>query len=75
MTSSSQRFSMPSNNSLLLMKSFNRLPAEEKRFKTVSANVRDIGVRRAEVSQMFFMSLGLVGAIGSALSLRRYLAV
>jgi ATP-binding cassette subfamily B protein len=54
-------------NGALLMKSFNRLPAEEKRFKTVSANVRDVGVRRAEVSQMFFMSLGLVGAIGSAL--------
>ena len=54
-------------NGALLMKSFGRLPAEAKRFKTVSANVRDIGVRRAEVSQLFFMSLGLVGAIGSAL--------
>jgi ATP-binding cassette subfamily B protein len=54
-------------NGALLMKTFNRLPAEEQRFKTVSANVRDIGVRRAEVSQLFFMGLGLVGAIGSAL--------
>ncbi|HAJ34961.1 MAG TPA: ABC transporter [Chloroflexi bacterium] len=54
-------------NGALLMKSFNRLPAEEARFKRVSANVRDIGVRRAEVSQLFFMGLGLVGAVGSAL--------
>lgn len=54
-------------NGALLMKSFNRLPAEEERFKRVSANVRDIGVRRAEVSQLFFMGLGLVGAVGSAL--------
>ena len=54
-------------NGALLMKSFNRLPAEEQRFKRVSANVRDIGVRRAEVSQLFFMGLGLVGAVGSAL--------
>ncbi len=54
-------------NGALLMKTFNRLPAEEARFKRVSANVRDIGVRRAEVSQLFFMGLGLVGAVGSAL--------
>ncbi|HRA67312.1 MAG TPA: ABC transporter ATP-binding protein, partial [Caldilinea sp.] len=54
-------------NGALLMKTFNRLPAEEQRFKAVSANVRDIGVRRAEVSQLFFMGLGLVGAVGSAL--------
>ncbi len=54
-------------NGALLMKGFNRLPAEEARFRRVSANVRDIGVRRAEVSQLFFMGLGLVGAVGSAL--------
>jgi len=54
-------------NGALLMKSFGRLPAEEARFKRVSASVRDIGVHRAEVSQLFFMGLGLVGAIGSAL--------
>jgi ATP-binding cassette subfamily B protein len=54
-------------NGALLMKSFDRLPAEEVRFKRVSADVRDIGVRRAEISQLFFMGLGLVGAVGSAL--------
>lgn len=51
----------------LLMKTFNRLPDEARTFRRNSANVRDIGVRRAEVAQLFFMGLGLVGAIGSAL--------
>lgn len=51
----------------LLMKTFNRMPDEMRKFKQNSANVRDIGVRRAEVAQLFFMGLGLVGAIGSAL--------
>lgn len=54
-------------NGALLMKTFSRLPDEERRFRAVSAKVRDIGVRRAEVSQLFFMGLGLVGAIGGAL--------
>lgn len=64
---SSQIAETLSVNGALLMKTFNRLPYEEQRFKRVSANVRDIGVRRAEVAQLFFMGLGLVGAIGSAL--------
>jgi ATP-binding cassette subfamily B protein len=51
----------------LLMKTFNRMPDETRKFKQTSANVRNIGVRRAEVAQLFFMGLGLVGAIGSAL--------
>jgi len=51
----------------LLMKTFNRLPDEAQKFRQNSANVRDIGIRRAEVSQLFFMGLGLVGAVGSAL--------
>jgi ATP-binding cassette, subfamily B, bacterial len=51
----------------LLMKTFDRLPDEERKFTQISANVRDIGIRRAEVSQLFFMGLGLVGAVGSAL--------
>jgi len=54
-------------NGALLMKTFSRLPDEERRFRDISANVRDIGVRRAEVAQLFFMGLGLVGAIGGAL--------
>lgn len=51
----------------LLMKTFNRMPDATRKFKQTSANVRDIGVRRAEVAQLFFMGLGLVGAVGSAL--------
>ena len=54
-------------NGALLMKTFSRLPDEERRFRDISAKVRDIGVRRAEVAQLFFMGLGLVGAIGGAL--------
>lgn len=64
---SSQIAETLSVNGALLMKTFNRLPQEELRFKQLSGNVRDIGVRRAEVAQLFFMGLGLVGAIGSAL--------
>lgn len=64
---SSQITEMLTVNGALLMKTFSRLPDEERRFRTISANVRDIGVRRAEVSQLFFMGLGLVGAIGGAL--------
>ncbi len=50
----------------LLMKIFNRAADEGRRFHRVSGQVRDIGVERAQVAQLFFMSLGLVGAIGSA---------
>lgn len=64
---SSQITETLSVNGALLMKTFGRLPAEKKRFRTVSANVRDIGIRRAQVSQLFFMGLGLAGAIGTAL--------
>ena len=54
-------------NGALLMKTFSRLSDEENRFRDISAKVRDIGVRRAEVSQLFFMGLGIAGAIGGAL--------
>ncbi|MCS6826294.1 MAG: ABC transporter ATP-binding protein/permease [Caldilinea sp.] len=64
---SSQIAETLSVNGALLMKTFNRLPQEELKFKRISGNVRDIGVRRAEVAQLFFMGLGLVGAVGSAL--------
>ncbi len=64
---SSQIAETLSVNGALLMKTFNRLPQEELRFKQLSGNVRDIGVRRAEVAQLFFMGLGLTGAVGSAL--------
>ena len=54
-------------NGALLVKTFGREADENKRYATVAANVRDIGIRRAQVGQLFFMGLGLAGAIGTAL--------
>ena len=51
----------------LLVKLFGRSHEEEARFRQRAANVRDIGVRRAVVGSSFFVMLGLVGAIGTAL--------
>lgn len=54
-------------NGALLVKTFGREPDEHSRFAKVAAQVRDIGIRRAQVGQLFFMGLGLAGAIGTAL--------
>ncbi len=54
-------------NGALLVKTFGRQASELTRFQSVAANVRDIGIRRAQVGQLFFMGLGLAGAIGTAL--------
>jgi len=54
-------------NGALLVKTFGSQGRELQRFNTINAAVRDIGVRRAQVGQLFFMSLGMAGAIGSAL--------
>jgi ATP-binding cassette subfamily B protein len=51
----------------LLVKLFGRGREEENRFRDRAAGVRDVGVRRAVVGSSFFMILGLVGAIGTAL--------
>jgi len=51
----------------LLVKLFGRGREEEMRFRERAAGVRDIGVRRAVVGSSFFMILGLVGAVGTAL--------
>ncbi len=51
----------------LLVKLFGRNREEENRFRDRAASVRDVGVRRAVVGSSFFMILGLVGAIGTAL--------
>ncbi len=51
----------------LLVKLFGRGHEEENRFRERAANVRDVGVQRAVVGSSFFMILGLVGAIGTAL--------
>src|SRR4030095_5352480 len=51
----------------LLVKLFGRRREEEIRFRERASGVRDIGVRRAVVGSSFFMILGLVGAVGTAL--------
>jgi ATP-binding cassette subfamily B protein len=54
-------------NGALLVKTFGRQGGELARYRSVAANVRDIGIRRAQVGQLFFMGLSLAGAIGTAL--------
>ncbi len=51
----------------LLVKLFGREKEEENRFRDRAASVRDVGVKRAVTGSSFFMILGLVGAIGTAL--------
>ena len=51
----------------LLVKLFGRGREEEERFRARAAGVRDIGVRRAVMGSSFFIILGLVGAVGTAL--------
>jgi ATP-binding cassette subfamily B protein len=51
----------------LLVKLFGRTDQEVGRFRGHAAGVRDIGIRRAVVGSVFFVMLGLVGAVGTAL--------
>ncbi len=51
----------------LLVKLFGRANEETDRFRERAAGVRDIGVRRAVIGSGFFMILGLVSAVGTAL--------
>jgi ATP-binding cassette subfamily B protein len=51
----------------LLVKLFGRTAEEEKRFRERAANVRDIGIRRAVTGSWFFVIIGLVSAVGTAL--------
>jgi len=51
----------------LLVKLFGRANDENKRFAERASKVRDIGVERAVVGSIFFMILGLVSAVGTAL--------
>ncbi|MFZ1507837.1 MAG: ABC transporter ATP-binding protein [Anaerolineae bacterium] len=54
-------------NGALLVKLFGRQADEVQRFGQINANVRAIGIRRALVGRWFFLGLGIVGSIGSAL--------
>ena len=51
----------------LLVKLFGRTLDEEKRFRERAASVRDIGIRRAVFGTAFFVIIGLVSAVGTAL--------
>ena len=51
----------------LLVKLFGREERELARFRRDSAAVRDLGVRQAVIGRWFFMVLGIIGAVGSAL--------
>ena len=51
----------------LLVKIFGRKDDEVHRFAEKAVQVRDISVKRSLVGRWFFMGLGLVGAVGTAL--------
>ena len=53
-------------NGALLVKLFGRQHRELDRFSTDAADVRDIGVQSAVIGRQFFMMLGVIGAVGSA---------
>jgi ATP-binding cassette subfamily B protein len=51
----------------LLVKIFGRADDEVGKFTGRAADVRDIGIRQALVGRWFFLGLGLIGAVGTAL--------
>jgi ATP-binding cassette subfamily B protein len=51
----------------LLVKLFGRTADEDDRFSGLAAEVRDQGVRRALVGRWFFMALGVISAVGTAI--------
>jgi ATP-binding cassette subfamily B protein len=54
-------------NGALLVKTFGSQGREAQHFATANANVRDIGVKRARVGQVFWMGLSIAGTIGAGL--------
>jgi ATP-binding cassette subfamily B protein len=51
----------------LLVKLFGRTNLETSRFDRRAAEVRDLGVRRAVIGTVFFVIIGLLSAVGTAL--------
>ncbi len=51
----------------LLVKLFGRAPVEVNRFQARAGQVRDLGVRRAVIATVFFVIVGLLSAVGTAL--------
>ena len=50
----------------LLVKLFGRNREEEAKFSTEAGAVRDLGIRQATIGRWFYMALGVMGALGSA---------
>lgn len=53
---------------VLLVKLFGRTSFESDRFAVRAATVRDLGVHQAVVGRWFFMALGIVSALGTAIT-------
>ncbi len=51
----------------LLVKLFSRVDVESKRFQDLAGRVRDVGIWRAVTGVTFFMIIGLLSAVGTAL--------
>src|SRR3954453_12466887 len=51
----------------LLVKLFGRQPEESQRFAERAAGLRDVGIRQALIGRWFFLGIGLVSSIGTAL--------
>ena len=52
----------------MLVKLFGRSEFENDRFAVYASEVRDLGVTQATVGRWFFMALGLVSALGTAIT-------
>lgn len=51
----------------LLVKLFGRTRDEDERFADRAGKIRDLGVRQATIGRWFFMALGVMSALGTAL--------
>ncbi len=51
----------------LLVKLFGRADTEDDRFAEEAGTVRDLGVRQATIGRWYFMALGVMSAVGTAL--------
>jgi ATP-binding cassette subfamily B protein len=51
----------------LLVKLFGRTESEDERFRVRARRVADLGIRQATIGRWFFMALGVMSALGTAL--------
>lgn len=64
---SSQVAETLSVNGAILVKSFAREPSELAKYDDLARDVRDIGIKQAQVGYLFMLGLGMAGAIGTAM--------